>query len=139
MPNRVLNHAEFLATYVQTAAAGTAPSAYIFINPAGSGEYYQLLEVTAIWGANSTSGTVDVQSNAAAGTLGSGTTMLASTFDTSSGAKTSVKKALASSLATRTIGPGMSISIVTGGTLTSLAGLNVQLVLKPIRNAKGRF
>jgi hypothetical protein len=139
MPNRVLNHAEFFATYVQTAAAGTAPSAYIFVNPAGSGEYYQLLEVTAIWGTNSTSGTVDVQSNAAAGTLGSGTTMLASTFDTSSGAKTSVKKALASSLTTRMIAPGQSVSIVTGGTLTSLAGLVVQAVLMPVRGSKQRF
>lgn len=123
--------------YVQTAAAGTAPPAYVFINPAGSGEYYQVIEVTAIFDVAGGSGAAaDVKIVPAATALASGTTCLTATLGLTSGARTSIKGTLA---AAKVVAPGSSVGVVTSGTLTALTGLVVQIVLKPLRGNKNRY
>lgn len=130
----MLNKQEFQVRYVQTSAAGVAPDAFIFVNPVGSGEYYQVIEAVGLWDVVGGSGAqADVKIVPSGTALASGTTCLGSVFDLTTGARTAVKKALA---AAKVIAPGSALAVDTGGTLTGLAGLVIQVVLKPIRGSR---
>lgn len=132
----IANLAPRLAYYVQTAAAGTAPDAYVFINPTSSGEYFELVEAIAIWDVSGgASAAADVKIVPSGTALASGTTALLAAFDLTTGARTAVKKfggTLTATAAARIVKPGDSVAIDTSGTLTALTGLVVQVVLKPL-------
>lgn len=124
-------------TYQQTAAAGTAPDGYIFINPSTSGEYFEVLRACAIYDVAGGSGAeADVKIVPSGTTLASGTTCLASVFDLTATADTIQNKALTTTAANRIVKPGDSIGIDTAGTLTGLVGLVIQVTLRPIRGQK---
>jgi len=131
----IAQQAPRVAFYVQTAAAGTAPDAFIFVNPTGSGEYFEVVECLAIWDVvGGASAAADVKIVPSGTALASGTTVLAATFDLTTGARTPTAKAggnLTSTAANRIVKPGDSVAIDTSGTLTGLTGLVVQVVLKP--------
>jgi len=130
----MLKKDEITVTYVQTAAAGTAPDAFIFINPADSREYYQVVEVVGLFDVAGGSGAqADVKIVPAATALASGTTCISSVFGLTSGARTAVKKTLA---AAKVVAPGSSVAVDTSGTLTALVGLVIQVTLRPIRGSR---
>ncbi len=123
--------------YQQTAAAGTAPDGYVFINPTGSKEYYEIVEVSAVYEVAGGSGAVaDVKIVPSGTALASGTTALASTFDLTATARIPYVATLSTTAAARIVKPGDSVAVDTGGTLTGLTGLVVQAVLRPIRGKK---
>ncbi len=124
-----------LAYYVQTAAAGTAPDAFIFVNPLNSGEYFEVISAEGIWDVvGGASAAADVKIVPAGTALASGTTVLPSTFDLTTGARTAVHKTITA--AARVVAPGQSLAVDTSGTLTGLTGLVVQVELRPLRGAK---
>jgi hypothetical protein len=133
----IAQQAPVICRYVQTAAAGTAPDAYVFVNPTGSGEYYEVVEARAIYDVvGGASAAADVKIAASGTALASGTTVLASTFDLTATARTPRKATLTTTAANRIVKPGDSIGIDTSGTLTGLTGLVVEVVLKPIKTVK---
>jgi hypothetical protein len=133
----IQNYDPVQAYYVQTSAAGTAPDAFIFVNPTGSGEYYEIVQAVAIWDVvGGASAAADVKIVPTATALASGTTALASTFDLTTGARTAVNKALTTTAANRIVKPGDALAVDTSGTLTGLTGLVVQVYLRPMRGAK---
>ena len=126
------NLAPVRLAYVQTAAAGTAPSGALFTNPSTSGEYFEVVAANAYWDVvGGASAAADVKIGTSP--IASGTTVLASTFDLTAGARAATAKALTSTAANRIIPPGSTIAVVTSGTLTGLTGFVLQVVLKPIR------
>lgn len=121
-------------TYVQTAAAGTAPDAFIFVNPTGSGEYYEITDAAAIYDVvGGASAAADVKVSTSTTALASGTSALASTFDLTATARTPRQASLSTTAGARIVPPGSSVSVDTSGTLTGLTGLVVQVTLRPIR------
>ena len=125
-------------SYVQTAAAGTAPPAVVFCNPSTSGEYYEITDVSANFEVAGTSATVDVKIVPAATAIASGTSALSSTIDCSAGARTIKQATLTSTAGNRVVPPGSSVAVITGGTLTSLTGLGVMVTLRPLRGVHRR-
>jgi len=124
-------------SYVQTAAAGTAPDAFVFVNPVGSGEYFEILQATALFDVvGGASAAADVKVVPAATALASGTTALAATFDLTTGARTATKATLTATAANRIVAPGSSVAVDTSGTLTGLTGLVVSVTLRPMRGSK---
>ncbi len=119
--------------YVQTAAAGTAPDAVIFINPTSSGEYFEIVEVSynydVVGGASAAADVKIVPSGTA---LASGTTALSATADLTATARTVRKATLTTTAANRVVKPGDSVAVDTSGTLTGLTGLGIVVTLKPI-------
>lgn len=125
------------ASYVQTAAAGTAPDAFIFINPTNSGEYYEIVQAVAIYDVvGGASAAADVKIVPAATALASGTTALNAAFDLTATARTAQKATLTTTAANRIVKPGDSVAVDTSGTLTGLTGLVVQVYMRPLRGAK---
>lgn len=123
--------------YVQTAAAGTAPDAYVFVNPTGSGEYYEVVEVAYIYDVvGGASAAADVKIAPSGTALGSGTTVLSAAGDLTATARVPYKATLTSTAANRLVKPGDSVAVDTSGTLTGLTGLVVQIDLKPIFTRK---
>jgi hypothetical protein len=128
----VVSLAPVRVAYVQTAAAGTAPSGALFTNPAGSGEYFEVVAVNGYWDVvGGAAAAADVKIGTAP--ISAGTTALASAFDLTAGARAATAKALTATAANRIVPPGSTIAVVTSGTLTGLTGLVVQVVLRPIR------
>ena len=121
------------ARYVQTAAAGTAPDAFVFINPVGSGEYFELTDVMYVYDvAGGASAAADVKIVPSGTALASGTTALTAAADLTATARVVRKATLTTTASARLVKPGDSIAVDTSGTLTGLAGLAVSIVLKPI-------
>ena len=118
-------------TYDQTAAAGTAPTAYVFVNPSGSGEYFELVEVAYIYNVAGGAAAAAIVNKSTTGDPAAGTAVTGS-LDLTAAARTPRKATVSTSVGTRTCGPGESFSVVTSGTLTGLAGLVVQLTLRPV-------
>lgn len=118
------------AHYVQTAAAGTCPDAYIFV----ADDYYQVVEVryrhSVAGGSNAAA---DVKKVASGTALASGTSVLASACDLTATADTNYTKTLSTTAAALQLAPGDALAVDTSGTLTNLAGVCVQVVLKPTR------
>lgn len=134
------NYGIFIADYTQSGGAGVAPSTFVFINPTGSGEYYQIIEAAAHWDViGGASAAADVQVVPTGSAVNAGTSALAATFNLTTGARTPTKAALSNTAGNRIVPPGSAVSVVTSGTLTGLAGLVVQVVIKPLRNSKKRF
>lgn len=126
-------------TYVQTAAAGTAPDGFIFVNPTGSGEYYEITDASCIYDVvGSTSAAADVKVVPSGTALASGTSALASTFDLTATARTPRQATLSSTAGNRMVPPGSSVAVDTSGTLTGLTGLVVQITLRPVRGIHSR-
>lgn len=129
----IVNLAPQRPVYIQTAAAGTAPDAFIFTNPAGSGEYFEIVGAKAIYDVvGSTSAAADVKVVPSGTALASGTTALASAFDLTATARTPYKATLTATAANRVVPPGSSVAIDTSGTLTGLTGLCVEVTIRPI-------
>lgn len=123
--------------YSQCAAAGTAPPTYGWI----SDGYYELIEARRRHSANGgAAAAVDVQKTPSGTALGAGVSMLASTFDLTAnansitgGVKSASNAGLSATKTNRQLAPGDAIGVVTSGTLTALAGLQVTVVLVRIR------
>lgn len=123
--------------YIQQVAAGSLlTSNFIFTNPTGGGEYFEIVAVNAHFDVVSTSGTVDVRVVPTATAATGGASALTGTISTASGARTYTAGSLVTSVATRTVAPGSAVSIILGGTLTGLVGLVVEVSLFPVRGRK---
>jgi len=128
------------ACYVQTAAAGTAPDSFIFVNPTTSGEYFEILSAVGMWDVvGGAAAAADVKVVPAATALASGTTALAAAFDLTTGARAATKATLTATAANRIVPPGSAVAVDTSGTLTGLAGLVIQVYLRPVRGVKKTF
>lgn len=133
----IAQHAPVRASYVQTAAAGTAPDGFIFVNPTGSGEYFEVVEVSYIYDvAGGASAAADVKISGSGTALASGTTALSAAADLTAAARTPRKATLTSTASARIVKPGDSIGVDTSGTLTGLTGLVVMVTLKPLKLTK---
>lgn len=120
------------ARYVQTGAAGTAIDAYLFINPTGSGEYYEIAQIAYIYDvAGGASAAADMKICASGTAPSAGTTVVSTVPDLTATARTPRTATLTSTLANRIIKPGDSLAVDTSGTLTGLAGLCIAVVLIP--------
>lgn len=133
----IANLAPHVVSYVQTAAANTAPDAFIFTNPVGSGEYYEIVRVDYVYEVAGGSGAVaDVKVVPSGTALASGTTAVASTADLTATARVPRNKALSATASARQVPPGSSIAVDTGGTLTGLTGFVLNCWIRPIRGVK---
>lgn len=133
----IANQAPVRVAYVQIAAAGTAPDAYVFVNPTDSGEYFEVVEVSYIYDvAGGASAAADVVIAPSGTALASGTTALSAAADLTATARTPRKATLTATAANRVVKPGDSVAVNTGGTLTGLAGLVVVVTLKPLSPRK---
>lgn len=129
----MLKKQEIQVRYVQ-AAPSVAADGFLFINPAGSGEYYQVVEAVAIFDvAGGVGCQADLKIVANGAQVSAGTSCLGSVFNLAAGARSAVKKALADA---RVIAPGRSLGVDFGGDTTNLTGLVIQVVLKPIRGSR---
>lgn len=121
------------ARVVQTAAAGTFPDCYVFINPTGSGEYYEIVGAVCQYDvAGGSSAAADVKVCTATTAPGSGVTALAAVFDLTATARTPYSATLSATAAARQVPPGSAVVIDTSGTLTGLVGTCIEVTLKPI-------
>ncbi len=117
---------------VQTAAAGTFPDCFIFANPAGSGEYFEVVGANCAYDVvGSTNAAADVVICTATTQPSSGVSVLASAFDLTATARTAYKKALHPTNS-HIIPPGSCLVINTSGTLTNLVGAVIEVILNPI-------
>jgi hypothetical protein len=129
----MLKKQEIQVRYVQ-AAPTVAADCFLFINPAGSGEYYQVVEAVAIFDvAGGASCQADLKIVANGAQISAGTSCLGSVFNLAAGARSAVKKALADA---RVIAPGRSLGVDFSGATLYLSGLFIQVVLKPIRGSR---
>lgn len=127
---------------------------YITINlpggQAGTTAYYGLFftaykpceillasEVHAIAGTDGGAVTLDIEKCTGTTAIGSGSSVLASTFDLKSTANTVVRKRGKNLSDERQLKPGDRLAIKDTGALTSLQGIQVTLYLKPL--AKGDY
>ena len=134
-----LARAPFAVCFHQQVAAATLLNDYcLFANPAANNEDYEVLGVDAIWDVNSTSGTVSIENVPAGTAANAGTVVLSATLDLSTGARTAVKGALSTTRTDRLVTRGRYLSMVLGGTLTSLVGLNVTVWLQAMRGIRAR-
>jgi len=85
--------------------------------------------VVARWGTNSSSGTLTVHKVPSGTAADSGTALLSSTISTATGAATNSSGTLSTTASTLELAAGDSLQLVDGGTLTSLANLNVTVGL----------
>jgi hypothetical protein len=126
-----------VVTYVQTPAAGTATDAFVFVNPTGSGEYFEVAEVSYIYDVvGGASAAADVKISPSGTALASGTSALSAAADLTATARVPRKATLTSTAANRVVKPGDSVSVDTSGTLTGLTGLVIVITLKPIKVSK---
>ena len=122
----------------QVAAASLLTSYCLFANPAANNEDYEVLGVDVIFDVNSSSGTVDVRNVPTATAMTGGTTLLTAVVNIATGARAGIKASLTTNRVTRQIVRGSSISMVLGGTLTSLVGLSVTVWLQAMRGIRSR-
>jgi hypothetical protein len=122
----VLIFRDFPSTTAQTATN----YGYIFTSPFPF-EVLSVIEKHDIAGTDGGSVTLDVRKVPNGTTLGSGTSILKSTFNLKSTADTAVIKQGVDLGSNRTFNPKDSISLTTSGTLTSLEGVQVTIYIKP--------
>ena len=113
----------------QVAAASYAVSHTIFVNDNVSGTY-QIAGVTATFGTASSSGTLQVEVATGTQAIAAGTNQLTGTLSLSGTANTPVNGTLIAS--PTTIAAGNRINLIFAGTVTSLAGCSINVVLKRI-------
>lgn len=132
--------AKVTAQYVQTAAAGTAPPAAIFVNPSNSGETYEIMSASAVYDvAGGAVAAADVKVTTSGTAFTGGTSALTSVFDLTAAARTIQSKALSTTKTRRFVKPGQSVILLTSGTLTALTGLIVQIELQPLTRRTSRI
>lgn len=95
-----------------------------------------ILRVVASWTANSTSGNIQLERLTAGETLTNGDDILATAFDTSTGANTSVVKKARDLDVTRVL-PNERLALNASGTLTSLVNFSLTIYYKPV--ARGEY
>ncbi len=95
---------------------------------------YELEEVAVSWGVASTSGTLMLEKGADTVAPNAGTDLLAATVDTSTTADTVTRPALTATLVDRRISRGDRVMMDWAGTIGSLAGVAIQLNLRPVGN-----
>lgn len=121
------------------AALLTLPDMTAFICPLGAEfELVEVAEVHEVLGTDGSAVTLDIKKATGVQAVGSGTTMLASTFNMKATVNTVVRKSATSGGLTltrqnRIISAGQRIGLDFTGTLTALAGVHVDIVLKPTR------
>jgi hypothetical protein len=111
--------------------AGNAVDTWVFIADAD----YELVGarcIPTVAGSDGSAVTADVVKASGTTAVGSGTTMLSSTFDLKGTAHTLVNRTLTATLADRRLASGDRIGINFGGTLTAAVGL-IQLNLKRVQ------
>jgi hypothetical protein len=130
----VANLAPVRVAYVQTAAAGTAPDGAIFVNPASSGEVFEIVEVSYVYDVvGGASAAFDIKITPSGTAFASGTTALSGTApDLTATARTPRKATLTTTIAARQVKGGDTLVVDTSGTLTGLTGLVVLVTLKPL-------
>lgn len=125
--------ARVIASYVQTAAAGTAPDAVIFANPASSGETYEVIacdyNYDVVGGA---AAAADLKITNSGTAIAGGTTALAAAMDLTAAARTIRSATLTATKTNRLLKPGQSLVVDTSGTLTGLTGLGISVTLQPL-------
>lgn len=115
--------------YPTTTAQTAANYGYIFTAPFPF-EVLSIIEKHDV--AGTVDATLDVQRVPNGTTLASGTTILSSTFSLTSAADTAVMKQGLDLTNNRKFDPFDSISLVAGGTLTTLAGVQVTIYIRPL-------
>lgn len=85
--------------------------------------------LVATWSTASSSGTLQLEKVPSGTAQGSGTNILTTTIDTSGTADTNNSGTISSTAATAELAVGDSLALVNGGTLTSLANLQVTVGL----------
>lgn len=123
--------------YVQTAAANTAPPGVIFINPTGSGEYFEIVEASYMYDVAGGSGALATVEVIPSGTAIASGAEAITAMDFTATARTPRKGTLGTAAA-RLVKPGDSVGVITAGTLTGLTGLCVLVTLRPVRVTKQR-
>lgn len=109
------------------AAASTSQS--VFVAPPASMGTYALAGVSAVFGTASTSGTLQVEKTPSGTAVGSGTNLLTGTVSLAGTANTSLNGTLVSNPNTLQLAAGDRISLVFGGTMTSLANCTVTVYI----------
>lgn len=131
--------AAVIASYVQTGAAGAAPDAVIFNNPTGSGETFEVLEVSSNYDvAGGAAAAADLKITASGTAIAGGTSALASAIDLTAAARTIRKATLSTTKSSRLVKPGYSLVVDTSGTLTGLTGLGITVTLQPLTRKIGK-
>jgi hypothetical protein len=125
---------------MRTFAQGINPAtalmvdAILFVVPTGAEyEVVEAIEAHTVAGSDGSAVTCNLRKASAGTAPGSGTSVLASTFDLKSTANTPVAKntgsGLSTSETTRTLRSGQMLSMDLSGTLTALAGFSLTVVL----------
>lgn len=128
------------ASYVHSGAAAGQLDAFFFV----ADDYYEVVEVRVNHSVDGGAGAqVDIKKVATAGVLASGVSVLASVFSLASGALTSQRRKLSegtltTTAANRALVPGDSLAVDFSGTLTSMVGPAVVVVLKRLRKISRR-
>lgn len=128
----IARRAPVYARYQQTAAAGTAPDGFIFVNPTGSGEYFEIAEVRYIYDVVGGASAAAIVRVVPSGTALASGTAATSSADLTATARTPRTLTLSSTASARVVKPGDSVAVDTSGTLTGLTGLVVEVVLNPL-------
>ena len=134
-----LSRAPFAVSFQQQVAAATMLTTYgLFTNPLAGGELYEFLGADYSYDVASTSGTLDLRVTTLTTAFTGGSSLLASTGSLSATARTARKASITTTIVTRQIMPGSMISMILGGTLTSLVGFSVTVWLQAMRGIRGR-
>ena len=135
----VLARAPFAINWSQQVAAATLTTTNgVFANPLANGEIYEFLGADYSYDVLSTSGTLDLRNVVTATAFTGGVSLLASTGDLNATARVARKAVITTTLQDRRIMPGSHLSLILGGTLTSLVGLNVIIWLQAMRGIRAR-
>ena len=122
------------AIHSDSAAAGAQVDTYLFVADA----HYEVREVRANFRVLGTSATLDIKKCPSGTAIGSGASVLLTTFDLAGTAaipliRSRAANTLTATKADRLLAPGDSLALDFGGTLTGLLGVVVQVVLEPTR------
>lgn len=102
---------------------------------AKSGNYYQLVGVSATFQTASTSGTLQVQKCPVGTAAGSGTALLTGTMSLAGTAGTTVNGTLISTTSSLSFAPTDRLALDFGGTVTNLVGLYITIRMKKLQSA----
>lgn len=120
----------------------TLPDVTLFICPLGAEyEIEEVAEVHEVLGTDASAVTLDIKKATGTQAAGSGTTMLASTFNLKATINTIVRKnktigGLTATKANRRITAGQRLVLDFTGTMTAVAGVHVDVWLQAIRRPK---
>lgn len=121
----------FVRVTTEAGSATGAVSKYIFI----ADKSYEVIGFQAIWVTASSSGTIDLVKCTGTTVVGSGTSLLVSTYDTSGAAATLGQKTVGNAgitSAARFLKAGDKLAWKVGGTMTNIVGLITMVTLRPI-------